>query len=446
MILPASSFSPSRSPLRKPVSRRRFLKRALGAMAAPCIAPASALGLGGAAPPSERIAIGVIGIGSRGTNHVDAFLGLPETQILAVCDPYRSKREGAQRRIEAHYSRAAGTAYRGCAAASDFRELTSRPDLDAVAIASPENWHALQAAEAVRSGKDVYCEKALSLTIAEGRALCDAVRRYGRVLQVGTQQRSDRNFRFACELARNGYLGKLSAVKVGVPGGRALPSAPAAPAPPDLDYEMWLGPAPETPYNDLKCTFNWYFISDYCAGWIESWGIHHIDIAQWGAPALIRDKIEIEGKAIFPAEGLANTSISWKVEIRCAGGLRVIFGDESNIPHGCRFEGDRGWVHVVRGGIWAEPAALLGAKLKPGEEHLYESPDHHRNFLECIRSRRDPVSSVKTGHTATTITLISDLATRLGRKLVWDWNTERFVKDEEANRFLRRPMRSPWIL
>jgi GFO/IDH/MocA oxidoreductase family protein len=429
------------------ISRRRFLGGAMGAVAAPWIAPAAALGLGGMPAPSERIGIAGIGIGSRGTNHVDTFLSMPEAQVLAVCDPYRSKREGARKQIEERYTKKGGAPYKGCAATADFREVLARPDIDAVFIASPENWHALQAAEAARAGKDIYCEKALSRTVAEGRALCEAVRRHGRVLQVGTQQRSDRNFRHACELARNGYLGKVHTVKVGVPGGRELPVAAVAPVPPDLDYEMWLGPAPSTPYNDVKCTFNWYFMSDYCAGWIQSWGVHHIDIALWGVPSLSSGALEIEGAARFPVRGLADTSVTWQVEMRSHDGVRLLFADEGHLPHGVRFEGEKGWVHVVRGGIQAEPASLLALKMGSSDERLYESADHHVNFLECVRSRREPVAPVEAGHRATVVTLISDIATRLGRRLTWDWRAERFIDEGAgADRLLRRPMRSPWVL
>ncbi len=449
--MPAFCPISSRGPAsRFDLTRRRFLARAASLAApltVPFFVPASVLGRGGAIAPSERIAVGSIGLGGRGMNHVDAFLALPETQIVAVCDPYDSKRVAAKKQVEAHYARMApGGDYKGCASASDFREITGRKDIDAVVIASPENWHALHAAEAVKAGKDVYCEKALSLTVEEGRALCEAVRRHGRVLQVGTQQRSDPNFRFACELARNGYVGTLRTVTVGVPGGRVLPEAPVVPVPPGLDYEMWLGPAPWTPYNDLKCTFNWYFMSDYCAGWIQSWGVHHVDIALWGAPALGKGRLEVEGTAVFPSSGLADTSVTWRVEARSpAGGGPVLrFSDNAFHRQGVRFEGEKGWVHVDRGGIWAEPESLLKVALRPGEERLYESDDHHRDFIRCIRSRRDPAAPVEAGHRATTLTLVSDIATRLVRKLEWDWTSERFVNDDAANRMLRRAMRGAW--
>jgi predicted dehydrogenase len=411
------------------------------AIAAPLFVPRTVFGA------SDRIAIASIGVGGRGSGHLGGMLGNQATQVIAVCDPQGKKCQAAKKRVEARYAaeKAQGS-YKGCQATSDFREIVVRDDLDAVIIASPEYWHALHTVGAVKNGKDVYCEKAMTLTVAEGRAVVDAVRRHGRVFQLGTQQRSGGNFRFACELARNGYLGKVHTVQVGVPGGRSLPNAPPSPVPPDLDYEMWLGPAPEKPYNKIKCSYNWYFIFDYCVGWIQSWGVHHVDIAQWGAPSLREGRVDVEGTAVFPTDGLADTSITWDVTFTTPKGLKFNFTDNRKNSQGCRFIGDEGWVHVNRGGIRAEPASLLKTALKPDDEHLYVSSNHHGNWLECIRTRRDPVADVEQGHTATSLTLIADIATRLGRKLTWDWDAETFVGDARANRMLHRPMRAPWVL
>ena len=428
-------------------TRRDFLKAATALVAFPTIIPASALGADGRPAPSNRIHLAVIGLGSRGHDHLGGFMGFPEVQMLAVCDPQRKKAEAAQQRAEKHYAQASARgAYKGCAASQDFREIITRPDIDAVSIASPENWHAIHSLHAMRAGKDVYCEKALSLTVAEGRAVCDAVRRYARVFQIGTQQRSERGFRFACELARNGYLGTVHTVQVSVPGGTKLPVAPPKPVPTDLDYELWLGPAPWTPYNDLKCSYNWYFIADYCAGWIESWGVHHIDIALWGQPALMASTLAVEGTAIFPTEGLANTSLNWNVLCTPPKGPKLIFTDHKYQEHGVRFMGDKGRVHVTRGSIQTEPEELLEVKLQPTDERLHESSNHLTNFLDCVKTRRDPVAPVESGHAATTLTLVADIATRLQRKLTWDWTTERFVNDAAANAMLSRAMRSPWTL
>jgi len=429
------------------ITRRRFLAGAAAAAAAPYVVPASALGADGRAAPSERIGVGILGMGERGDAHLKSLIQNAGVQVLAVCDPFENKREAARKFAETAYAdRAAKGEYKGCLATSDFRQVLARPDVDAIVIAAPEFWHGLMGAGAVAAGKDVYGEKALTLTIAEGRALVSAVRRHARIYQVGTQQRSDRNFRFACELARNGYLGKLQKVEVAVPGGRALPGAMPKPVPPGLDYEMWLGPAPWTPYNDLKCSFNWYFIYDYCVGWIQSWGVHHIDIALWGAPALATGQVQVEGTAVFPTDGLANTSVTWNVSVVTPDGLHLHFTDDKAQRHGCRFFGDEGMVHVDRGRLEAKPESLLKVALRSKDEHLYESNNHHGNFLECIRTRRDPVSPVEAGHAATTLSIVCDIATRLGRKVTWDWQAEKFLGDEAANRYLSRPMRSPWCL
>jgi predicted dehydrogenase len=423
-----------------PVTRRSFLSAAGGVLAAPYFIPARALGRGGAVAPSNRIVVGSIGMGGRGTGHVHEIAAFDEVRVVAVCDAFRSKAEGVKQWVDSKYGSM------DCAAYQDFRELLARPDIDAVTIASPENWHAIMAIEAMKAGKDVYCEKALSLTVAEGRAVCDAVRRYGRVFQAGTQQRSDRNFRFACELARNGYLGKLQSVTVGVPSGHRVLQLRPAPVPADLNYDLWLGPAPSKPYRENLCTYNWYFVRDYCAGWIQSWGVHHMDIALWGAPAFCASPLTVEGTAQYEPEGDADVAFSWQVKMTTPEGLRLHFHDDGSSPvgHGCRFAGEKGWVHVVRGGISAEPKSLLDVVIQPGEEHLYQSEHHMGDFIRCIGTRHDPAAPVEACHAATTATLVADIATRAGRKLTWDWRKEHFVCDDAANRMLTRPMRGAW--
>lgn len=434
--------------MQRAMRRREFLGQAAGAaLAGPLVIPATAIGRDGAEPPSQRIVVGCIGMGSRGSGHVAEISAFNEVQVVAVCDVQRQRAEAAQKRVETRYGEqtASGTS-RGCAVYQDFRELLARPDVDAVTIAAPENWHALMSIEAVKAGKDVYCEKALSLTVREGRAVCDAVRRSGRVFQAGIQQRSDRRFRFACELARNGYLGKVQTVTVGVPSGRRELHLPVKPVPAGLDYDLWLGPAPLKPYRDGLCSYNWYFFTDYCAGWIQSWGVHHMDIALWGQPSFTATTLTVEGTADFLPEGDADVAFGWQTRLTTPAGLVLQFHDDASSPfgHGVRFEGDQGWVHVTRGGITAEPQALLTAVIKPGEEHLYRSDHHMQNFVRSIQTRRDPAAPVEACHAATTATLVADIATRTGRKLTWDWNKEQFIDDDGANRMLTRSMRSPW--
>ena len=416
------------------MNRRGFLGRAAAAAAAPLLLPSWSRGQ---VAPSNRIAAAIIGLGDRGRQHLGALRGLPEAQVVAVCDVYRSKAVAAQQGLG-----------NSCSAHQDFREILARPDVDAIFITAPEHWHAVLAIAAMKAGKDVYCEKALSLTVAEGRAVCDAVRRTGRVFQAGTQQRSDGHFRLACELARNGYLGKLQRVVVAVPAGPRPPLLPVEAPPADLDYDLWLGPSPAKPHRKGLCTYNWYFVSDYCAGWIQSWGVHHMDIALWGAPQLMASTLTVEGTATFPESGTADVAFGWQTRMTTPDGLSLEFHDDRSGPfgHGVRFIGDRGWVHVVRGGIKAEPASLLQTLLRPGETRLPRSTHHVDDFLQAMRSRRDPIAPVEGVHAATTGTLIADIANSCGRKLTWDWASERFVGDETANRMLTRPLRSPWTV
>lgn len=416
------------------MNRRGFLGRAAAAAAAPLLLPSWSRGQGA---PSNRITAAIIGMGDRGRQHLGALRSLPEAQVVAVCDVFRSKAESAQRGLGA-----------SCTAHQDFREIIARPDVDAVFITAPEHWHAVMAIAAMNAGKDVYCEKALSLTVAEGRAVCDAVRRTGRVFQAGTQQRSDGNFRLACELARNGYLGRLQRVVVAVPAGPRPPLLPVEAPPADLDYELWLGPSPLKPHRRGLCTYNWYFVTDYCAGWIQSWGVHHMDIALWGAPQLMASTLTVEGTATFPESGTADVAFGWQTRMTTPDGLSLEFHDDRSGPfgHGVRFIGDRGWVHVVRGGIKAEPASLLQTLLRPGQTRLPRSTHHVDDFLQAMRSRRDPIAPVEGVHAATTGTLIADIANRCGRKLTWDWAAERFVGDDMANRMLTRTLRNPWTV
>jgi predicted dehydrogenase len=330
----------------------------------------------------------------------------------------------------------------------DFREIIADPSVDAVTIAAPENWHALMSIDAMKNGKDVYCEKALSLTVAEGRAMCDATRRYGRILQAGTQQRSDARFRQACELSRNGYLGKLKKVIIAVPGGHRIVKLEPGEVPPDINYDLWLGPSPYKPYRKNLCTYNWYFFTDYCAGWIQSWGVHHLDIGIWGAPEFLDSPLEVQGSAQFEPEGDADVSFFWNVEFKTPSGLIMEFYDDKSSPigHGCRFIGDKGQVHVTRSGIDASDPSILNTVIKPEEEHLYLSNNHMQNFIDCIESRRDPVAPVEACHASTTLSLIADIATRVKRKVIWDWKKEQFIHDDFANRMLSRTMRKPWLL
>ena len=435
---------------KREVTRRSLLKRTVtlttGAIALPYIVPSSVLGRAGAVAPSERITMGCIGAGGQGTGNTKAFLNNSSARMVAVCDAARSRREKVKDLVDKHYGD------KGCAAYNDFRDLLAREDIDAVVIATQDHWHALIAVAAARAGKDMYCEKPLGVAVTECRAIRDAVRRYGRVLQTGTQQRSDRKFRFACELARNGYVGKLHTVKVAAPGPRykrkySKPTGPE-PIPEGFDYEMYVGPAPLKHYNGGRWAWpDWYLIWDYCAGFIVNWGVHHLDIANWGCPAVGDERVDITCTGSYRNDGFTDNINDWQAEFKYASGLRMTHTNTDNPnKQGCQFEGDEGWVHVNRQGIWAEPESLLKVKLKPSDTSLGASTSHHANFLDCVRSRRDPISPVEAGYTASNLGLLPEIACRLKRKLTWDPATEQFIDDREANQMLTRPMRSPWHL
>lgn len=430
-------------------TRRGFLSVLAGAAAAPYVASASAFGQAGRPAPSSRIGLAHIGVGGMGSGHLGGMLSRGDCQVLAVCDPFRARSEAAKQRVEKAYAqRTADGAFKGCLATPDFREAIAIPDVDAVFVASPEHWHVLHSLAAVRAGKDVYVEKALGACIAETQALVRDCHRYARVLQVGTQQRSSGAFRQACELARNGALGKLHTIKVGDPAGHQGPPIRSEAPPPDLDWEMWLGPAPFKPYFPQRTAnlAGWMLTYDYTIGFMSGWGQHDIDIAQWGNGTDDTGPIEVEGRGLIPTEGLNDTAIQWHTEYTYANGVRLIFASTNELPYGIRFEGDRGWVHVDRSRITAEPPELLAIRFGPDDIRLERSSSHSGNFIECVRTRRPPICNVDVGHHTYVVCALSDIAIRLGRRLRWDPAAEIFPGDAEANRMLRRPMREPWTL
>ncbi len=437
-------------PAHKNINRRNFLKTTAGtaaALALPYVVPSSVLAGAGSVGPSDRITIGVIGTGGQGTWKVKEFLGIPLAQVVAVCDVQQNERENAKKIIDEKY------ASTDCIMYNDFRDLLARDDIDAVCIATQDHWHALIAVAAAKAGKDMYCEKPLGVAVTESQAIRDAVRKYHIVFQTGTQQRSERNFRFACELARNGYLGKIHTVKVGAPGPvykREYLNPPVEePVPLGLDWDMYLGPAPKKPFNGGRIYgIDWYLTWDYCAGFIVNWGVHHLDIAVWGCPAVAEVPCELEFTGSYRHDGLTDNIYDWSGEFRYANGLKMVYisADEGTEACGCTFYGERGWVHVDRPGIWAEPASLLQMSIKPDQTLLYESNDHRADFLRCVKTRKDPVSPVEAGHKASVLGMIAETAVRLGRKLKWDPKAEKFINDDEANNLLTRPMRSPWHL
>ena len=445
----------------KNISRRRFLKGVTGAVigtvSLPYIIPASALGGNGSFAPSERIVMGCIGLGGNGTWDLKEFLGKSGVQIVAVCDVNTKARNSARDIVNEKYGN------KDCATYGDFRELIARKDIDAVMNSTPDHWHSIIAITAIRAGKDIHSQKPLAHTIAEGRAICDAVKRYGAVFQTGSQQRSDREFRRACELVRNGRIGKVQTVRVGLLyGGSDVYSSPMPkPVPEGLDWDMWLGPSPAAPYTTDRLR-EWRWVSDYSSGQITDWAGHNCDIAQWGMGTEHTSPVEIEGSGVFPADGgLYDTAYSYRFECKYAEGFTMIVEDSEKHPKskngitfsigwrpglGVLFEGNEGWVHVDRGGMNVYPESLADTEIRPSEIHLYKSDDHKQNFLDCIRTRSQTIAPPEISHRSIMIGYLGAMAIKLGRKLRWDPVKEEFINDSEANRLLSQPMRSPWHL
>ncbi|MBN1845895.1 MAG: Gfo/Idh/MocA family oxidoreductase [Sedimentisphaerales bacterium] len=420
-------------------TRRDFLRAAgLAATAAaaagfpaPYIVPSRVFG---ADAPSNRVGIGSIGVGNMGGSNLKGFRGIPGAQIVAVCEVDQ------QRLAEARQAAGLSSEH----AYGDYRQLLENKDVDAVCVSVPDHWHVPVSIAAIRAGKDVYCEKPLTLTIAEGRALADASRRYGRIVQTGSQQRSAGNFRFACELVRNGRIGRVVRVEVGIPSNnrQCEPTWRPEPVPAGFDYDFWLGPAPWAPYHSQRCHYQFRFILDYSGGQVTNWGAHHLDIAQWGLGTDHSGPVEIVGQGEFPRTGLFTTATRVHFQCRYAGGTELIC--RTGGRSGTRFIGTDGWVYVDRGKLETEPRSLQFSCIRPGEIHLYQSRDHKQNFLDCLRSRTETICPAEVGHRSATVCHLGNIAMLLKRPLRWDPRQERFVGDAEADRLLSRPRRAPW--
>lgn len=415
------------------VSRRQFLRTAATTLAAPYVLTRSARA---GTPPSERITLGMIGVGNMGGAHVSSLVKNRDFQIVAVCDVRRDKREAAQKQIEETYAeeQSPGT-FRGCNTYHEFEELLARPDIDAVVIAVPDHWHAIIAIAACRAGKDVYCEKPLSLTVREAEELVRAARRYGRVFQVGSQQRSDPNFRLACELVRNGRIGEVRTVNVGIGGPSGDKYFNEEPVPDGFDWDRWLGPAPWQPYNAERCSGSysggWRLIRDYSGGMITDWGAHHFDIAQWG--------LGLDGAG--PVEFIPpNVADEQTLTLVYASGVRLLHGN----ANGVLFTGTNGTIEVNRGYFKATPERIGREPLGPNDVHLEESSNHHENWRQAILRRRRPIADVAIGASTITVCHLANIAWWLGRTVRWNPDQREIVGDEAAARWLDRPKRAPW--
>jgi len=420
------------------ISRRRVLCGA--ALALPYVISSRA---GGAVAPSRRLPMGAIGLGGQGMHNLKSFLTFDDVRVLAVCDVDAGHLKRAKDTVDAAYGNT------DCAAYRDFREVLARRDLDTVLIATPDHWHAILAIEAAKAGKDIYCEKPISLTIAEGRAVVETMRRYNTVYQSGTQRRSIACFRFAVDMARNGVLGELKTLHSYYHHGPTCPPQPVQPVPEEFDYALWLGPAPWEPYTQRRCHGSFRWIYDYSGGQLTDLGAHFADLAQWARGDEHAGPVRYEGWAEFPKNGLFNTPVTFEVTATYADGVKMIMHDETEPgrgPRGNKFVGTEGWVSVDdTGKVTASSDAIL-RKLNAAQRGYEFMEGHHRDFLDCVRTRARTIASPEAAHRSTTICHIANICLRLGRKLEWDPAAERFVNDPEADRMLARAMRSPWRL
>lgn len=450
------------------VSRRQFLKASLAtgavAIAGPTIVPCSIFGKNA---PSNLIQIGQIGCGRIG-NDMDMPGILKHhdvARIVAVCD-LDSKRLGmAKDRVEKYYAEKAGTKS-SVNAYGDYRDLLKNGNVDAVSISTPDHWHSEPVIAAAKAGKDIYVQKPLSMTLVEGREVSDIVRAKKRAFQIGSQQRSTAQFRLACELVRNGRIGTVKTVKIGLPVDPAGGNPTEMPVPPNLNYEMWLGCTPQAPYTEdrvhsqteiSKLRPGWLRIDSYCLGMITGWGSHHVDIAHWGMGTELTGPIEIEGKAEFPTKGLWNVHGPYHIEAKYANGVTMII--DNNFDNGVRFEGTDGWIFVTRSSsktTSSDPASkfgkaldasdpkILAYKFGPSDLRLHKSDDHHLDWLTSIKTREPAVTTPEEAHRSTSACEIGWIAMKLGHKLRWDPAKEVFIDDAQANSMRSRTQRAPY--
>ncbi len=456
-----------------PMSRRKALGVAAAAVGGsavaagfPSIVPAAVLGPDA---PSKRINVGAIGTGRISRTHdMPGVWKYDDARIVAVCDLDSRRMEDAKALVNGYYAKKTGRPHDGVRGYHDYRELLRDEDVDAVLISTPDHWHAIPAIAAVQAGKDVYLQKPASLTIAEGRALSNAVHASGRIFQIGSQQRSSPQFRYAAELVRNGRIGRLRTVLVGLPGDPAGDEEPEMPVPKNLNYEAWLGSTPYVYYTEKRVhpqqgydRPGWLRCEQFGAGMITGWGAHHIDSAHWAMDTEHTGPIEISGTAEFPKKGLWNVHGPFKTEGVYANGVRMVVSGE--FPNGIRFEGTEGWIFVSRGNeavtasdpvaklkdaqaLAASDPRIITSTIGPDDVHLYESEDHHGNWLDCVRSRRAPIAPVEVAHRSCSACLLHHIAMKTGRTLHWDPVRERFRNDDEANAMLSRPQRWPYVI
>jgi predicted dehydrogenase len=438
---------------------------AVAAMGFPAIVPASVIGQ---TAPSNRINVGAIGVGRISRGHdLPGIWQFDQARIMAVCDLDANRVDQAKTLINGVYSKKTGRPYDGVTGYHNYHELLANKDIDAVVISTPDHQHAILAVDAVHAKKDVYLQKPASLTIAEGRAMSNAVMASGQILQIGSQQRSWKQFHRACELVRNGRIGEVKHVEIGLPGDPSGPDAPPMSIPSNLNYDAWLGSTPEVYYTEMRVhpqdgfsRPGWLRCEQFGAGMITGWGAHHVDTAHWGMNTEYTGPVEVWGTAEFPTHGLWDVHGKFLTHAIYENGVTMdISGD---FPNGIKFYGTEGWIFVTRDEMVTpadsgKPAAaplpltasdpkILNSVIGPDEVHLYQSNDQHGNWLECIKSRKAPTAPAEIGHRACSTCLIHHIAMKTKRKLYWDPIKEHFKNDDEANCMLSRPQRAPYMM
>lgn len=415
---------------------------ALGAVVLPTIIPSSALGMNGSVPPSDRIVMGSVGTGSQGTSNMKNFLKFKQVQYVALCDVDSNHLGNARDVVNKVYGN------NDCRTYEDYRELLEKEKLDGVCISIPDHWHSLVYIAAAEKKIDIWGEKPLARSIREGQAIVKAVRSNGIIWQTGSWQRSVENFRHAAELVFNGRIGKVSYVEVGLPdGGKNIGTPPVMEVPKGLNWEFWLGPAPQVPYRGV-CHWDWRWILDYSGGQLTDWAGHHIDIAHWGLGLERTGPVEVEGTGVYPEEGIFDVPIQYDFLCKYANGIQIRVANASRLPHkmGVTWYGQTGWIHVSRGQLFASDAKILEEKMGEGDTLLYHSDDHFLNLLECIRSRKETITPVDVAHRSISVGLLGEIAMTTGQKINWDPEKEEITGNPRAARLLSRPLREPWTL
>lgn len=435
-------------------TRRRFLRNAIragGLAAAPYVITSTALGGAGRPPASERVVLGYIGTGPRGLLNIREQMGSPQAQLVAVCDVWKHVRERARQAVNKRYGNS------GCKAYADFRELLDREDIDAVGIATPDHWHVPAAIAAMRAGKDVHVEKPLGISIAEDLACRSAVKRYGRVLQYGAESRSSAICRHGAELIRSGRIGEIREIRVKAPNSGRGGSTNPRPVPPELDYDLWLGPAPWRPYTGCPDRGpGWYHVRDYALGFIAGWAAHPLDLMVWAFDTHLAGPWNVEGTGVIPTNGCNDAVMDWNVRIRFANGVRMTFeawgvSQETEpklarVGNYAQFIGTEGWIALCYRGLITEPDSLLRSRIGPNDVHLRRSRGHEADFIESVRTRQTPVAPIDDAVHSDLISHVSEIAIRTGRKITWDPLKQQIIGDPEAARLTTRAMREPWHL